>query len=189
MNHPELVARLKQGDRTAFPALVDAMQEMVYNTAIGIVQDATDAEDITQEVFVAVFEEMGTFKELSSLKTWLYRITINKSLDHEKKKRRVKHGGLLQRVFGMDEKTEPMHFDHPGVLFDKKESAAVLFKAIRQLPEQQRIAFTLQKLEGLTNLEIAGVMENSVAGIESLLARAKNKLRNILRSYYEKGSI
>jgi RNA polymerase sigma factor (sigma-70 family) len=188
LNHPELVSRLKEGDRTAFSALVEAMQDMVYNTAVGIVQDATDAEDITQEVFVTVFEEMKSFNENSSLKTWMYRITINKSLDHEKKKRRLKHGGLLQRVFGTNEKTEPLHFDHPGVLFDQKESAVMLFKAIKQLPEQQRIAFTLQKLEGLTNQEIAGVMENSVAGIESLLARAKNNLRNFLKSYYEKES-
>lgn len=159
---------------------------MVYNTAIGIVQNAEDAEDVAQEVFVQVYQSVHSFKGESKFSTWLYRIAITKSLDHERKKKRKKRSGILRSIFGggEEELIEVPDFHHPGVQAENKERANVLFKAISKLPENQRVAFTLNKLEGLSYQEISEVMGNTVSSVESLLHRAKNNLKNLLSDYY-----
>ncbi len=95
----------------------------------------------------------------------------------------------MQSIFGPGEQemVEKPDFHHPGVKLDNKEKAAVLFKAINQLPENQRIAFNLHKVEGLSYLEISEVMNTSVAAVESLLHRARLNLRKWLEKHYEKG--
>ena len=94
--------QLQQGDESAFKKLVDEWQGMVYNTALGIVQNADDADDITQEVFMQVYQSVSSFKGDSKFSTWLYRITLGKALDHEKKKKRKKRFGFVQSLFGAD---------------------------------------------------------------------------------------
>jgi len=181
-----LINKLKQGDQSGFTEVMDQYQDMVYNTAIGIVQNADDADDITQEVFVQVYLSINSFKGESKLSTWLYRITISKALDHEKKKKRKKRFGLVQSLFGNQE-NEPLHpveFNHPGVELEKKERAAELFKALKQLPDKQRIAFTLHKIEGQSYQEIAEIMNTSLYAVESLMGRAKGNLKKILAHYY-----
>ena len=113
-----------------FADIVNTRQQMVYNTALGIVQNEEDAEDVTQEVFVKVYEGLKDFRREAKISTWIYRITITTALDFEKQKKRHKRGGLLQRVFGNREAGEKPDFFHPGVALDKKEDASVLFLAI-----------------------------------------------------------
>jgi len=88
----------------------------------------------------------------------------------------------MQRLFG--EGNEPLYelpdFNHPGVALEKKEDAARLFKAIRQLPDNQKTAFTLHKLEDLSYKEVSEVMQTTVSAVESLMHRAKLNLRKIL---------
>lgn len=182
----ELIDQLKKGDHSGFSAVVNKYQDLVYNTALGIVQNAEDADDITQEVFVQVYLSVGSFKGESKFSTWLYRITISKALDHEKKRKRKKRFAFVQSLFGHHEEEEihPVEFNHPGVQLEKKESAADLFKALKQLPENQRIAFTLHKVEGQSHQEIAAIMNLSVYAVESLMGRAKVNLKKILDAYY-----
>ena len=169
-----------------FAGIVNDCEQMVYNTALIIVQNEEDAEDVTQEVFLKVYEGLKSFRSESSLSTWIYRITITTALDFEKQKKRQKRGGMMQRVFGYAEADEKPDFFHPGVALDKKEDAAVLFIALKKLPEKQRTAFLLHKMEGLTNKEIAAIMETSLLAVESLQVRAKNNLRTHLKEYYKK---
>lgn len=188
MSHTELVVQLQQGDETAFKKLVDEWQSMVYNTALGFVQNEDDADDITQEVFIQVYQSVRSFNSESKFSTWLYRITVNKALDHEKKKNRKKRFAFMQNVFGNEdeEQVRSAEFNHPGVQLEKKERAAELFKALRQIPSQQRIAFTLHKLEGQSYQEVAEIMNTTLYAVESLIARAKTNLKKALSSYYEK---
>lgn len=188
MNQQELIVQLQQGDEQAFKKLVDEWQRMVYNTTLGIVQNADDADDITQDVFIQVYQSVSSFKGESKFSTWLYRIVITKSLDHIKKKKRKKRFGFMQSLFGnnSDEEIHPEEFNHPGVLMENKERAAELFKALEQLPDKQRIAFTLHRLEAQKHQDIALIMELSVTAVESLIARAKGNLRQLLKDYYEK---
>jgi RNA polymerase sigma factor (sigma-70 family) len=184
-----LIEQLKQGDEAAFKKIVETWQDMVYNTAIGILQNAEDAEDVAQEVFVQVFESVGSFKAEAKFSTWLYRITVSKSLDHLRRKKRKKRFAYIQSIFGANNETliETPDFHHPGVALDNKERAVMLFKAIGRLPENQKIAFTLHKVEGLSYQEISDIMKTTVSSVESLMHRAKNNLKKLLAEDYERG--
>jgi len=188
LNQPELIVQLQQGDEQAFKKLVDEWQDMVYNTAVSIVQNEDDADDITQDVFIQVYQSISSFKGESKFSTWLYRIVISKSLDHVKKKKRKKRFGFVQSLFGnaQEEEIHPEEFNHPGVLMENRERAAELFKAMEQLPDNQRIAFTLHKLEAQKHQDIAAIMNISLTAVESLIARAKGNLRKTLNAYYTK---
>lgn len=182
MTELELIQGLRNGDEMAFKFLVDNHQDRVYNTAIGIVQNAEDAEDVAQEVFIQVFRSIHTFKGESKLSTWIYRITTTRSLDLLRSRKSKKRFGFLQRLLGDGNEPlyEPPDFHHPGVALDQKENSARLFKAIKGLPDNQKTAFTLHKLEDLSYLEISEVMQTSVAAVESLMHRAKQNLKKIL---------
>jgi len=177
-----LIQGLKAGDESAFKELVDIHKDRVYNTALGIVQNAQDAEDVAQEVFIQVFRSIHSFKGDAKLSTWLYRIATTRSLDLLRSKKSKKRFGIIQRLFGEggEPEFEIPDFNHPGVALEQKENAARLFKAISQLPENQKIAFTLHKLEDLSYQEVSEVMQNTVPAVESLMHRAKLNLRKIL---------
>ena len=187
LNESALIEQLKQGDETAFKTIVETWQDMVYNTAIGIVQNTEDAEDITQEVFVQVYQSVSSFKGDSKFSTWLYRIAVTKSLDHKRRKKRKKRHAFVKSLFGEESEVvyHPPDFNHPGVVLDKKEDAAMLFHFINKLPENQRIAFTLNKIEGLSYQEVSEVMKTTLSSIESLMHRAKNNLRKNLEDHYK----
>ena len=188
LDQPETIDRLKLGDTALFSEVVGKWQDKVYNTAISIVQNQEDAEDICQEVFVQLHESIGTFRGEALLSTWLYRVTVNKALDHEKKKKSKKRGGFIRAIFITEEIDEPVHFEHPGVLAEKKESAKALFYALKKLPESQRIAFVLHTIEGNSYDEIAAITGTTRMAVESLLARAKVNLKKILKTWYEKSN-
>ena len=182
MNEQELIQGLRNGEEAAFKYLVDTYQDRVYNTALGIVHNAEDAEDVAQEVFIQVYRSIHSFKGESKLTTWLYRIATTRALDLLRSRKSKKRFGLLQRLFG--DNNEPVYeipdFNHPGVALERKENAAKLFKAISQLPENQKMAFTLHKIEDLSYQEISEVMKTSLPAVESLMHRAKQNLKKIL---------
>ena len=189
LNKNDLIVRTKSGDINAFRELVTTHQDRVFNTAIGLLQNREDAEDIAQEVFVEVHCSIGKFKGNSKLSTWIYRITVNKSLDFLRRKKRKKR---FATVFGMfDGKNKELQYDppadfvHPGVVLKQQEKASILFKSIDRLPEKQKTAFTFHYIEELNQHEIAEIMNTTVSSVESLLYRAKQNLRKDLFGYYK----
>lgn len=182
----ELIALLRKKDSAAFKNIVETWQDLVYNTAIGILQNAEDAEDVTQETFMQVFESVSSFKGESKFSTWLYRITVSKAMDHIRKKKRKKRFAFIQSLYGKNDKPviDPPDFFHPGVSMENKENAAALFKAVEQLPPNQKIAFVLNKVEGLSYVEIGDVMKISDSAVDALLHRARANLKRILKDYY-----
>ncbi len=182
MNETELIQGLRNGEEGAFKYLVETYKDRIYNTSLGIVHNAEDAEDVAQEVFIQVFRSIHSFKGESKLSTWLYRIATTRSLDLLRSKKSKKRFGFLQRLFG--DGNEPLYeipdFNHPGIKLDKKEAAATLFRAIGQLPENQKIAFTLHKIEDLSYQKISEVMQTTVPAVESLMHRARQNLKKIL---------
>lgn len=157
-------------------------KDLVYNLALQYTQNTADAEEISQDVFVKVHQKMHTFNELSALKTWIYRITINQSLDFIRAKKRNKRSFFLGAMSLNDEdyKITVAHFDHPGVLMENKEGLTTLFRGINQLPENQKTVIILLKIEQKTQAETAQIMDTSVKAIESLFQRAKKNLASIL---------
>ena len=159
---------------------------LVYNVALHYLQNIEDAEEITQDVFIQLHQSLDKFKNNSSLKTWIYRITINKCLDF------IKHKNSKKRffIFGTKSNSEVelanvSNFEHPGILMENKENAAILFKVINELTENQKTAFILSKLDGLSNPEISSIMDVSISSVESLIFRAKSSLKEKLSDKFE----
>ena len=163
---------------------------MVFNTALSIVQNTEDAEDVAQEVFIQVYRSIDQFKGDSRLTTWIYRITTTKALDHIRSKKRKKRFAFVTSLFGVNNELlhEPTDFQHPGIELDKKEQAALLFRMVSQLPDNQKVAFNLHKTEDLSYQEIADIMVISVSAVESLLFRARQNLRKMLEKHYQQGN-
>lgn len=177
-DHREILAAVAEGDSNAFRQLYGLYAEKVYNTALSYAQNGQDAEEIAQDVFTSIFRYAGNFKGESAVNTWIYRITVNTSLNHLKKKKRF---SFLK--FGNTE-PDPPDFEHPGVLLENRENAKILFKVINTLPENQKTAFILSYVEDLPRQEVADIMELSLKAVESLLQRAKASLRKKLDNHY-----
>ncbi len=189
LNEFELISRLKSGDAIAFRELVESRQNLVFNTVIGFLQNTEDAEDVTQDVFVKIFESIGQFKGESALSTWVYRVAVTTALEFLRRKKRKKRFGFLSPILGENNEltVELPDFHHPGVTLDNREKASMLFKAIKQLPENQQTAFILNKVEGLPYQEVAEIMKTSLSAVESLLHRAKTNLKDLLKNFYNLG--
>ncbi|MEI6435560.1 MAG: RNA polymerase sigma factor, partial [Bacteroidota bacterium] len=183
------IKKLREGDEQTFRELVEQFRERVFNTALGMLQHRENAEDVTQEVFVEVFSSVARFRGDCSLSSWIYRITVQKSLEHIRSGQRKKRSGFIFSLFGREDQVNiatEAPFYHPGIQLENRERAAILFSAIAKLPVNQRTAFVLHKVEGLSQTEIAEIMKITISSVESLMVRAKSRLRELLADYYEK---
>lgn len=180
-NQDTWIHELQNGNEAAFRRLVEEYQHLVYNTVLSIVQNEADAEELTQDVFVQAHRSIDGFKGDAKLSTWLYRIAASKALDHLRRKKAKKRLAWLYREpIDSAAAAELPVFHHPGVALEQKEQAALLFRLMQQLPDKQRVAFTLNQTEGLSAQEIAPVLGISTGAAESLLFRARNRLREML---------
>jgi RNA polymerase sigma-70 factor (ECF subfamily) len=191
MTEHELLIKLQSGDESAFKTLVETHQKRVFNTVLAIIQDFEEAEDVSQEVFMEVYQSVGKFRGESKISTWLYRIATTKALEQIRKRKTAKRFAFFTSLFG--ESNEILHesvdFIHPGVVLEQQENSKILFKAINQLPENQKVAYTLNNIEGLSYQEITEVMQMSLSSVESLLFRAKTNLRKSLGGFYKNQKI
>lgn len=180
----KLVGALKLGDQQAFQTLVNLFSSKVFNLCFNFLKSTEEAEDATQEVFTIVFLSIKKFKGESKLSTWIYRISVNKCKEIIRNKSRKKRFGFSFPLEKAEGKQGATTFYHPGIELEDKERAAILYKAIDQLPDKQKTAFTLHKLEGVSYEEIAGIMETSLSSVESLIFRARQKLKSSLANYF-----
>lgn len=185
----DFIERLKERDESAFKQLVNEYKDQIYNTCLGFLRNPHDAEDIAQEVFIQIYDSIDEFREDAALSTWMYKIAVTKSLELIRYQKRKKRFGFFKAMSSLfsnpDEEIDESGYMHPGIQLENKERAAVLFREIEKLPERQQIAFTLQKIEGLSYQEVGQVMELSIPAVESLLYRSKENLKKQLHSYYQ----
>ncbi len=190
LEEQNFVEALREGNNQAYGQLLDEYKQKVFGTCISFVPNQEDAEDIAQEVFVEVFNSIGKFKGDSKLTTWIYRISVNKSLEFIRKKNTKKRFGFRQSLLGndlpIDRSSYFTEFKHPGIQLENKEKSEILFAAINQLPETQRIVYTLNKIDDLSYQEVSEITNKTVSSIESLLFRAKKNLQKLLHDYYKK---
>lgn len=182
-----LLEEIRRGNEKALQQLFLQLKDTVFNVSLGYTANREDAEEITQDVFVEVFHSANSFKGDSSVKTWVCRIAINKSLDYLRFKKRKKRFAILTSLFSKETGEVKYHqpdFNHPGVTLEDKEKAGYLFAAIEKLPENQRTAFILLKMEGLSQREAAETMQINEKALESLYQRAKQNLRKELAGIY-----
>lgn len=165
-----------------FLSIYHQFNKLVYNLALQYVLKVEDAEEITQDVFVKVHEKYADFRKEAELKTWIYRITINQSLDFLKAKKSQKRWnpfGFLEidhEDFGID----LPEIYHPGIELEQKEALEMILNSIYQLPENQKSVIILYRIEQKTTKEVSEIMKLSDKAIESLYQRAKKNLELIL---------
>jgi RNA polymerase sigma-70 factor, ECF subfamily len=178
----ELVTELQAGSDAAFEFLVTYYHASVYNLVYGILSDAADAADVTQEVFLRAFRGIRGFRRGSSLKTWLYRISVREALNH----RRWCWRHHRQQISIDDDSngTAAMELeDLDATPYDKlatRETQAAVRKALADVPEVFRSAVILRDLEGLSYEEVAEILEISVGTVKSRILRGRRALREIL---------
>lgn len=161
-----------------FNTIYSKYKVLVYNVALNYLQNCEDAEEIVQDVFVQIHHSLNQFDDKSALQTWIYRITINKSLDFIKQKNSKKRFFMFGRKSNDELELQNISdFEHPGILLENKEKSILLFGVINELSENQKTAFILSKLDGLSNPEISEIMQLSISAVESLVFRAKLNLR------------
>jgi len=189
LEEQDFINDLKAGKQFAYAKLIDLFQQKVFATCISFVPNKEDAEDIAQDVFLEVFKSIHKFKGNSKLSTWIYRIATNKSLEFIRKKSTKKRFAFLQSLTGNDFEIDKTNYfteiNHPGIVLEQKETSETLFLAINQLPEAQRIVFTLNKIDDKSYKEISEITNKSISSIESLLFRAKKNLQITLEHFYK----
>jgi RNA polymerase sigma-70 factor, ECF subfamily len=182
-NEAKLVHELQAGSETAFDWLVTHYHGPVYNLILSMLSEPSDAADATQEVFLKAFRGIRSFRQGSSLKTWLYRIAIREALNHKRWFKRH-----LQRNVSIDVEPEDgrarIEVEDLGATPFEKLAALEIQTAVRtalaQLPGVFRTAVILRDLEGLSYEEVAEVLECSVGTVKSRILRGRRTLKEIL---------
>ena len=180
------IGRLKTGDTQAYAELVAENQQMILTVCYKFLRDADDAKDTSQEVFIEVFRSIKSFREDAELKTWLYRIAVNRSIDAMRKKKRKHQVLALRQVFEKVTRriADPSQLSRPDGTLELAERNADLTRALEKLPKNQQSALVLSKCDGLSNTEIAEILNVSVSSVESLIHRAKRNMHEILGDRY-----
>ena len=177
-----IIQDLILGDEMVFKNLVKENQARVYHHVMQILRNREEAEDVCQETFIQVFESINDFKGESSLSTWIIRIAINKALMKlRKEKRRNQLLMLLPWWMPTEAKSLENKEFHPDILLENQEKAATLYKAIDSLSPNQRVAFTLIKIDERSYAEASELMNMSIKAIESLVSRAKDNVKKQLK--------
>ena len=190
MKEQELIQTIQKGNEEAFRKLVEKYQLLVVNTCKSFVHQVPDAEDLAQEVFIEIFHSAHKFRGDSKLSTWIYRIAVNKSLNFVRdNKRRSLFQTIGDTLFGTIKTLEvptSTIADRPDLDLENNQRREILYRAIEELPDRQRIAFNLSKFDDLSYREIAEVMQLSISSVESLIYRAKINLQKKLYNCYKK---
>lgn len=167
-----------------FEAIYNEHKNIVFNMCLHYLLNPEDAADITQEVFVKVHQRYHQFDpKTASLKTWICRIAINHSLDFLKSKKTKKRFGFISSLFHPETNEPvdtPLQINHPGIEAEDKESLQNLLQIIYSLPENQKTAIILSKMEERSQKEVAEIMNTSVKAVESLIQRAKQTIQKKL---------
>ena len=182
MNDSQLISQIKSGDKAAFAELVAAYQKTVLNICYRFLLHREDAEDVAQEVFMEVYHSINKFRGDSALSTWIYRIATTKSLDEIKKRNRQKRISSFGELLGLDKIINwTTGKERPDKILEEEEDVSLLMEALNRLPESQRIALTLSKIEGHSNTEVAEIMQTSLTAVDALIYRAKQNLKSFLK--------
>lgn len=178
----EPIVKVEDRSVESFHLLVERFQQRVFNTCYMMLRNREDAEDVAQEVFVEVYRSIDKYRGDASLGTWIYRISVNRCLDLLRRQQRKKRSAFAFQNKSNDELERlcVVTTNHPQQIMENKELEALLQQAIDILPERQRVAFLLTKMDGLKQDDVAQIMETTVSSVESLLIRAKKNMKEFL---------
>ncbi|MBU8893698.1 MAG: RNA polymerase sigma factor, partial [Bacteroidales bacterium] len=186
MDEKILLDKISQKDEKAFQFFVEKYHQLVLNVCNNILNNYDDAMDVSQEVFMKIYDSADQFRGESKITTWLYRISVNKSLNYLRSKKKEKWFTSLDLLFSSETKSiEPEDSElKPGESIEQEESKKALYYALRKLPEKQNIAISLNSFDDLAYKEISEIMNISVSEVGVLINRGKKKLHKLILDYY-----
>ncbi len=173
-----------RGDSRAFEYIVHKYQKRIYFTVLQIVMNHDDADDIIQETFIKAYTKLSSYNADYPFYPWLYRIAINTSLNHQKKKARL-------RALSLDDLDNNNHrsdlAEAPRQMFDMAGGELIhhLKAALKKIPLEQRMVFMLRVNDGMSYQEISEQMDISIGTVMSRLSRARRKLKKLLQNFVE----
>jgi len=179
----ELVTELQAGSDAAFDWLVTYYHAGVFNLVYGILADPADAADVTQEVFLRAFRGIRGFRRGSSLKTWLYRISVRQALNHRRWfwRHHRQQISIDAEVEGKNPANELKDREAtPLEQYEAQETQATVRRGLALVPPLFRSAVILRDLEGLSYEEVAEVLEVSVGTVKSRILRGRRLLKEAL---------
>ena len=183
MDESTLIQRCKAGDRSAFDVLVRTYEKRVYNLAFRLSASYDDANDISVDAFLRVFQAIRLFRGDAHFSTWLFRIVTNVYLDRRKRTRNKQHLSLEEYI-DLEENSVSRQVEDtnpsPETIVELNERSQVLQGAINELPDYQRAMIVLYHTEGLSYEEIAEVFSLPIGTVKSRLNRARLLLKNKL---------
>ena len=179
LNEEEAIRRAQRGDAVAFEYLYKSHSKHVYSGCMRMLKNVSDAEDLTQQVFLRVFRKIGTFRGESEFSTWLHRITINAVLMHLRRKKSTEaRTEDVGSALANGEASGELAADDVSLLgaIDRLN----LRRALHKLPSGYRQFFLLHDVIGYKHAEIAGILRCSAGCSKSQLHRARKRLRDLL---------
>lgn len=171
----ELAQASARGNMAAFETLYERHHRRVYSLCLRMVANATEAEDLTQEVFVQLFRKIGSFRGESAFTTWLHRLTVNHVLMHFRKR-----GVRMEKTTEEGEISEIQDIVQSMSERPRFVDRIALDKAIGDLPPGYRTVFVLHDIEGFEHEEVADLLGISVGTSKSQLHKARMRLRELL---------
>ncbi len=174
-NDFELIKKFLDGDESAFNRLILKYQEKIYLLARRMTGNHHDADDVVQEVLMVLYKKLNTFEFKSSFYTWLYRITMTRSLNYIKRRSLKEFLPLSGLKSKMNDNNDPL------ILVENKESILRLEKSLQKIPVKQREVFILRNFEQLDYDEISKITGTSVGALKANYFHAINKLKDILK--------
>ena len=175
-----LVQQCAAGDEDACTRLVTDHQRMVYQLALHLLGDPQEALDLSQEVFLRVFRTLPQFRGRSTLRTWIYRIVVNQASNRQRwwrRRHRSQQVALEEHAASHGELPESRNFAMPDRVLQERETSGRVWKALDDLPFDQRAVIVLREIDGLSYEEIAASLGVAVGTVKSRLARARENLR------------
>lgn len=172
----ELVVRCRKGEQRAQMEIYSKYYKAMYNTALRIVNDTAEAEDVMQEAFIKAFLKLHTFEGKSTFGAWLKKIVVNLSINSFNKKSK------FEKVSYNDQFKNELTEDEGIDLEENNANSQVqqILKAMKELKENYRIILSLHLIEGYDHDEICDVLEITPANCRTTISRAKESLRNKL---------
>jgi len=180
----DLLARAKRGDRAAFGALVRVHQRRVHATALHIMGSHAEADDVTQDVFIRAFRALASFDGRSDLFTWLYRITVNTSLNHLRKHRRnqglAREGERRMADSGQVPGGGSARVRSPREEAELGQHLSRVLEALAELSETLRVTLVLATVEGLSYRDVSEILEVPEGTVAWRINEARRQLRERL---------
>ena len=186
----QLVKDLQAGETRSFEQLANLYQGKIYSLSFNLTRNATDSQDVTQEVLLTLFRKGHTFQGKSAFSSWVYRITLNASymkLRSRKREPNVSIDDLLpsfNKAGFQQEKIQDWSESTESLLFNN-ETRKVIQKAVDLLPEKEKVVFILRDVEGLSTEKVGNILELTIPAVKSRLHRARLFLRKKLSNYFE----